>query len=77
MTRDYQEFTELLVELRAQAGLTQVEVAAILQFGQSAVSRMEQGVRRVDVIELRQLCNVLGISLTDFVRRLEERLDDT
>jgi transcriptional regulator with XRE-family HTH domain len=41
---------------------------------QSFVSKYESGERRLDVLELRQVCAVVGVSLADFVRRLERAL---
>lgn len=41
----------------------------------SFVSKYESGERRLDVVELRELCRVLGTSLTAFVRRLDATLD--
>ncbi|NEK79367.1 MAG: helix-turn-helix transcriptional regulator, partial [Xanthomonas perforans] len=38
---------------------------------QSYVSKYESGERRLDLIELSDLCSVLGISLYDFVSLLE------
>ena len=39
----------------------------------SAVTRIETGERRVDIVELQQICEVMGISLVDFVKQYEER----
>jgi len=65
---------ELLRQARAEAGLRQQDVAERLDEPQSFVSKVETGERRLDVIELREVCRVLGLTLTDFVQRLEERL---
>lgn len=32
---------------------------------------VESGTRRLDIVQLRDLCAVLGISLTDLVKELE------
>ena len=64
----------LLRQARRQAGLRQVDLAKRLGQPQSFVSKYETGERRLDVLELRQVCSALGIGLTDFVRRLEESL---
>ena len=62
---------ELLRVLRAEAGMTQAELAARLGVPQSVISKYESGERRLDILELRQVCKALGIGLADFVRRLE------
>jgi len=64
----------LLRSVRSEAGLTQAEVAGGLQLPQSFVSKYESGERRIDLVELRQICKVLGISLGDFVRRFEKEI---
>jgi len=64
----------LLCELRVQAGIRQVDMARALGKPQAFVSYYESGARRLDLLELRQVCKVLGISLPDFVRTFEKRL---
>lgn len=61
----------LLRQMRVDAGLRQVDLAKKLSEPQSFVSRYESGERRLDVLELRKICLALGVSLTDFVERLE------
>jgi transcriptional regulator with XRE-family HTH domain len=48
----YQAFLDKLRQARLQAGLTQVEVARMLDKPQSYVSKCESGERRVDFVEL-------------------------
>jgi transcriptional regulator with XRE-family HTH domain len=67
---------EFLRELRLQAGLTQDELATRLNFPQSFVSKYEAGERRLELFELREICRLLNISFLDFIRKLEERLDN-
>lgn len=76
-TRDYAVFLELLIEVRHRAGITQVQLGKKLTFEQPAISKIERGERRVDVIELKMICGRLGISLQDFIAELEERLSKT
>lgn len=64
----------ILKEARLQAGLTQVQVAQMLRRPQSYVSKYERGELRLDVLELREVCAALGISLTTFARRLDRVL---
>lgn len=72
-TRDYAIFLELLVEARRNAGLTQAQLGQKLPFEQPGVSKIERGERRVDIIELKMICERLGTSLGDFVAELERR----
>lgn len=64
-------FLSLVRQMRLDAGLRQADLARKLGEPQSFVSRYESGERRLDVLELRQICSALGVSLLDFVRRLE------
>ena len=64
----------LLQELRREAGLRQVDMARELGKPQAFVSYYESGARRLDLLELRQICGVLGLSLASFVRRFETAL---
>lgn len=64
----------LLKELRTEAGLRQVDMAAKLGKPQAFVSYYESGARRLDLLELRLVCEVLGIPLVAFVRRFEKLL---
>jgi transcriptional regulator with XRE-family HTH domain len=66
---------ELLRQTRMNAGLTQEDVAQRLKQPQSFVSKYESGERRLDVIELRQICGILGISLAKFVEKFEKMLN--
>lgn len=61
----------LLRDIRTEAGLRQVDLAAKLELPQSFVSKCESGERRLDVLELEQVCICCGITLVDFVVRLD------
>lgn len=69
-----EKLAALLRSVRSEATLTQAEVAERLKLPQSFVSKYESGERRLDLIELRQICIALGISLGDFVRRFEKEI---
>lgn len=62
---------EFLREVRTEARLRQVDLAKRLGQPQSFVSKYESGERRLDLIELRQICKALNIPLIDFVKRFE------
>ena len=70
----YECLQTLLRALRQEAQLTQVQLADKLQQPQSFVSKYEAGERRLDVMELRQVCLALGIFLGDFVKRFEKEI---
>ena len=64
----------LLRELRTEDGLTQADFTARIQKDQTFVSKYESGERRLDVLEVREICIAVGVSLTRFARRLEKEL---
>ena len=70
-TREYAAMLRLLREAREQAEITQVDLAKKLDQTQSFVSKIERGERRLDIVQLRTICQVLGLTLADFVQRLE------
>lgn len=67
-------FLKLLKQCRSEAGLTQEAFAESLGRPQSFVSDMERGLRRLDLIQLRDVCQALGVSLGTFVQRFEDAL---
>jgi len=67
----------LLAELRKERGLRQIDLAERLQRSQQFVSRYEEGQKVLDLPELRQVCNALGIRLAEFVQLYEERLTNS
>jgi transcriptional regulator with XRE-family HTH domain len=69
---EQQKLQELLRQARANAALTQVGLANRLRRPQSFVSKYESGERRLDLVELRQVCGGLGISLADFARKFDQ-----
>jgi transcriptional regulator with XRE-family HTH domain len=66
--------TDLLREVRLETGLTQVDLATRIEKDQAYVSRYESGQRRLDVLEVREICQALGITLEEFVKKLEKML---
>ncbi len=72
--REHRILARLLKEARQRTGLRQSEVAEQLGQPQSFVSKYEAGERRLDVIELRKLCHVLGLALPAFIAVLEAEI---
>jgi len=65
---------ELLRETRKEAGLRQDDVAERLGRPQSFVSKYESGERRLDILELYDVCGALGVTLNDFMKKLLKKL---
>jgi transcriptional regulator with XRE-family HTH domain len=73
-SRNYAHFLESLRKAREQAGITQEDMAARLGVTQSFVSKCERGERRMDIVELREFCKAMGITLERFVKQFEKGL---
>lgn len=67
----------LLKRFRTEANLKQSELAEILNQSQSFVSKYESGERRLDLLELWQICQALKITLTEFVTEFERQLNES
>lgn len=68
----YEQFRLLLTKARESAGLTQSEVSSRLGRPQSFVAKYEGGERRLDVVELIEVCSVLGVDAAQLVARLQQ-----
>ena len=75
-TTEQHRFQELLRQIRLEAGLKQTELAKLLGQTQAFVSKYENGERRLDLLELRQICKTLGVSLLEFVSRFEGSVNE-
>lgn len=64
----------LLKQYRVESGLTQGQFAEALGRPQSFASDIERGLRRLDLVQLRDICHVLGLGLIEFVQRYESEL---
>lgn len=67
----------LLRQIRTEAGLRQADLAAKLKRPQPFVSRYESGERRLDILEWRQVCKVVGITPAEFLARFEKMVNET
>jgi len=65
-------FQELLKQFRINAGVRQSVLAKRLNKPQSFISKYESGERRLDIIELREICLAIEISLEKFVVEFEK-----
>ncbi len=64
----------LLRGVRVEAGLTQSELASRLGTDQTFISKYESGERRLDILELREVCQLISIDFVEFIRRLDKDL---
>lgn len=59
---DYRLLLTLLRDSREQKQVSQILLAQNLETTQSFISKVERGERRLDVIELIEICEALGIA---------------
>jgi transcriptional regulator with XRE-family HTH domain len=64
----------LLRDIREKAGLRQVDLANAIGRPQSFISEYEAGQRRLDLVELREVCLACGTTLRKLVNEYERRL---
>ena len=70
----YRTMIKLLREMREERKITQEQLAERLHVKQAFISKVETCERRLDMIELRQICQSLGIAMTDFIQHFEDRI---
>jgi transcriptional regulator with XRE-family HTH domain len=75
-TSQRQHLQALLRQVRVDAGLRQADLAKRLKQSQSFISKYESGERRLDLLEIRQICEAVGITLVEFVSKLEGSLNE-
>jgi transcriptional regulator with XRE-family HTH domain len=70
ITKRHKRLVEILVAARKQKGVRQAELARATGKTQTFVTRFEAGQRRIDVIELLALCEIIGIDAVKLIREL-------
>ena len=73
---DYMLFLQLVRNARKRAGLTQEDVANRLGKTQSFISKCERGERRLDIVDVRDFCEAIGLTLPEFVGEFEEAIEE-
>lgn len=72
--REHVIFLQVLKRMRVESGMTQAQCSAALGRPQSFISDVERGVRRLDTVQLRDLCQVLESDLISFTKSFEDAL---
>lgn len=68
---EHMRLVKLLREHREAAGVRQTELAVRVDRPQSFVSKYEAGQRRLDLVEVREICVALDIDVVELVRKWE------
>ena len=71
-SKESKQLTSWLKERRIESGLTIRQLAAKLGWASSIVGKIEQGERRLDVIEYMVYCRALNVSPLDGISILVE-----
>ena len=74
-TDHHQTFCELLLAIRKTNGVTQAEVAKRFGPPQSFVAKVENGERRLDVIELVSYARAIGAEPLAIMREMVEAVE--
>ena len=75
--KEYKILLELIYQIRVNAGLRQSDLAKILNCPQSFISKIESGERRIDLVELLDICKALNISLVELTDQFVNRVNDS
>ncbi|EAO1974573.1 helix-turn-helix transcriptional regulator [Salmonella enterica subsp. enterica serovar Weltevreden] len=75
MKRDdrYDKLQKLLISHRKKLGITQKTLSEALGKPQSYISKYETGERRIDVIELIDICDELGVPFYNLIREVTKK----
>ena len=73
-TTAFAELVAAVVDLRKRAGMTQRELAQAVGREQNYIARIETGQRRVDLVELIQICRACHASPEEEVANLTRRI---
>lgn len=69
----YKEIGKRLRDLRDRAGLTQAQVASLLNIPRETISYYEHGVREIGIDDLLKFASIYGVDLQFFLMDLEEK----
>lgn len=70
----YRKLITLLRQNREMSGLTQSQLAELLNTSQTVVSKIESCERRLDVIELIEICKAIDIDFNNLMDELNSKI---
>lgn len=69
--KKYQTMVEELSSIRKSQGITQEALAKCLKKHQSYISKYENAERRLDLIEIMDICECMNYDLFDFIKKIK------
>ncbi|MBZ5534126.1 MAG: helix-turn-helix domain-containing protein [Acidobacteriia bacterium] len=70
--KNRQLLRQLLRQAREEIGMIQDELSRKMGRSQGFVSKYELGDRRIDVVDMAEVCDALGISFLDLAKRFDQ-----
>lgn len=70
--KNRQLLRQLLRQARDEVGMIQDELSRKLGRSQGFVSKYELGDRRIDLVDMADICDALGISFLDLAKRFDQ-----
>jgi transcriptional regulator with XRE-family HTH domain len=71
---EYRRILDLLRQARKEARVSQGDVAKRMGYQRQAISKLERGELRLDLLQLRQYLQAIGVPLVTFIERVEAAL---
>ena len=72
--KEYVSILLFLKSARIKKNLSQEELASLLGKDQTYVSKYESGIRRLDVVEVFDICKALDINMKDIISIMENEI---
>jgi ribosome-binding protein aMBF1 (putative translation factor) len=70
----YRLFVKLIVQKRMRSGYSQQALADALGWNQSIIAKIESVQRRLDIIELTRIANVLEFDASKLVKQIQQSM---